>query len=220
MDLDRSVLDFGNFQKQRKLPLLKDILDRGFSFDPTADYLIYTNVDIAVQPHFYSFINQKIEEGHDSFIINRRTISRHYSIRTLSEAYADYGEPHPGYDCFVFKRELYSNFDLGNICIGAASVGLALYLNLKLYSRSFQEINGLHLSFHIGNDQVWKNKSNSEFEKFNKLEFDLLKNRLGNKNIDVGGILSEAFPTLKKGEGALGKKFFKSFFKNGRSSYE
>src|SRR5690554_6353663 len=60
-DLDRSVLDFGAFDKQRKLPLLQDILDRAVDYDTEADYIVYTNVDIAVQPHFYSFINQKIK---------------------------------------------------------------------------------------------------------------------------------------------------------------
>ncbi|MDP2685557.1 MAG: hypothetical protein Q8P20_11105 [bacterium] len=197
-DLDRSILDFGTFEKQRKLPLLKDILDRAVNYDSEADYIVYTNVDIAVQPHFYLFIKQKIEEGHDAFIINRRTISESYSLKTLAEAYADYGESHPGYDCFVFKKEIYTHFNLENICIGAAFVGLGLYLNLKLFSGSFSEINDKHLSFHIGNDKIWKEESNNQFEKFNKAEFEKIRKNFEKEYSTVNDIIDMAFTSLKK----------------------
>ena len=197
-DLDRSILDVGSFKKERKLPLLKDILNRVFDYDSQTDYIIYTNVDIAVQPHFYAFVNQKIKEGHDAFIINRRTISNHYTITTLAEAYTDYGEAHPGYDCFIFKKEIYTKFNLENICIGAAYVGLALYLNLRLFSQSFSEINDKHLTFHIGNDKIWKEESNNQFEKFNKAEFKKIKDSFESDYSSINDMLNEAFPTLKK----------------------
>src|SRR5712692_535207 len=46
-DLNRSILDLRNFRVCRKLPLLKDLLDRLYE-ESDADYLIYTNVDIAL----------------------------------------------------------------------------------------------------------------------------------------------------------------------------
>ncbi|MAM27947.1 MAG: hypothetical protein CMC13_02900 [Flavobacteriaceae bacterium] len=215
-NLDRSSLDFGKFEKNRKLPLLKDILHRAVVYDTDADYIVYTNVDIAVQPYFYSFISQKIGEGIEAFVINRRTIAEHYNLKTLAEAYTDYGEAHPGYDCFVFKKDHYRNFNLENICIGAAYVGLALYLNLRLFSQSFSEINDKHLTFHIGNDKIWKEESNKQFENFNKAEFQKIRENLESNGRSVEDILNSAFPSLKKvadkKEVSI-KSRFKSFFK-------
>ena len=47
-DLQSSVLDKGSFKTRRKLPLIKEILDRMYDASPDAEYLIYTNVDIAL----------------------------------------------------------------------------------------------------------------------------------------------------------------------------
>ncbi|NEQ76703.1 MAG: hypothetical protein F6K23_28905 [Okeania sp. SIO2C9] len=51
-NLEASVLDVGKFAVPRKLPFIKDILDRLHEASQNADYLIYTNVDIALQPHY------------------------------------------------------------------------------------------------------------------------------------------------------------------------
>jgi hypothetical protein len=196
-NLDRSVLDFGHFKKQRKLPLLADILERAVSFDAAADYIIYTNVDIAVQPHFYLFVKQKIEEGHDAFVINRRTVGANHTLKTLAQAYAEIGEAHPGYDCFVFKKDHYADYYVDEICVGAVYVGLALYLNLRLFSTSFLEVQNQNLTFHIGNDQIWKEESNLQFENFNKNAFEKIKDRFKMKKSLVDSILDSSFPTLK-----------------------
>src|ERR1700754_5294921 len=51
-DLSRSVLDIRSFQRSKKYPLIKDILQQ--LYDATdASHLIYTNSDIAVTPQFY-----------------------------------------------------------------------------------------------------------------------------------------------------------------------
>jgi hypothetical protein len=197
-NLDRSVLDFGTFEKIRKLPMLQDILDRAVDYHSEADYIIYTNVDIAVQPHFYSFIKQKIEEGYDAFVINRRTVGAGHTLKTLAEAYAEIGEAHPGYDCFVFKKDHYADYFLDHICVGAVYVGLALYLNLRLCSTSFLEVPNQKLTFHIGNDQIWKDESNLPFENFNKEAFEKIKDRFKIKKSEVDAILGSAFSTLKK----------------------
>ena len=72
-DLDRSVLDVAAFRRPRKLPLLADILERLYRHT-TADYLLFTNVDIALQPHFYAAVARIAAAGHDAFVINRRTL--------------------------------------------------------------------------------------------------------------------------------------------------
>ena len=61
-DIEQSVLDVGTFQVPRKLPLLKDILDRLYQ-SSTAEILIYTNADIALLPHFYAAVNELWQEG-------------------------------------------------------------------------------------------------------------------------------------------------------------
>lgn len=166
-DLDRSVSDFGSFRQTRKLPLLKDILDRLFGATQ-AEYLIYTNADIGLQTHFYTRVAQMINSGYDAFTINRRTISPRYtSIKQLKEMYADDGEPHRGWDCFVFQREAYQSYNLGYACIGIPRADLILLSNLQAYSKNFFEFRHEHLTFHIGNDRSWWKKSLSDYEDHN-----------------------------------------------------
>jgi hypothetical protein len=184
-DLKKSVMDYRAFTKQRKLPLLKDILQRAVDFEANTDYVIYSNTDIALMPFFYSFINEKIKEGFDAFVINRRTISKKHTLESLYSAYSEFGIEHPGYDCFIFRKEIFKKFILEKICIGAKSVGLALYLNLELYSNKFCEFDIEHLTFHIGNDRIWKNKDFKDYELYNEAEFRKIRSKLEEEfNVD------------------------------------
>ena len=155
-DLDRSVVDVADFSSRRKLALIKDILDRLYEA-AEADYLIYTNVDIALMPHFYTAVSQFIDEGYDAFIINRRTISKIYTKpQDITLMLAQAGEPHKGHDCFVFRREVYPDYQLGMACVGTAWVGKIMALNLIHHAKRFREFKDLHLTFHIGNDAAWR----------------------------------------------------------------
>ncbi|MFZ2196370.1 MAG: hypothetical protein WAV13_01465, partial [Thermodesulfovibrionales bacterium] len=167
-DLERSVLDLGPFRKKRKLPFIKDILDRLYEAAPESEYLIYTNVDIALQPQFYVAVNAFIDEGHDAFAINRRTISKQYqSVEEIPLMYSEEGESHPGWDCFVFKREAYPRFILGDICVGANLIGTVLLFNLLCTSRNFMEFKNEHLTFHLGDDREWKTGEYSDYAAHN-----------------------------------------------------
>ncbi|MCP5054021.1 MAG: hypothetical protein GY940_43030, partial [bacterium] len=118
-DLERSVLAVGEFKNPRKLPLIKDILDRLYD-NTDALYLIYTNVDIGLQPYFYPAVSAIIQQGYDAFVINRRTIPTNYkSLEEIPAMYTEIGEFHKGWDCFIFERSLYPRFQLGTACIGA-----------------------------------------------------------------------------------------------------
>lgn len=169
-DLIRSVLDVGTFKKQRKLPLIKDILDAAVAHDKTADYIIYTNVDISLLPHFYLFVNEKITEGHDAFIINRRTIASHHEIHNLGAAFSDIGIEHVGYDCFVLKKELVSKLQLGTVSIGANWIGRTMYGNMVALSTKMKVFKHEHVTFHIGEDGAWLVNDFSEFDIHNKKE--------------------------------------------------
>ena len=137
-DLERSILDIGGFERPRHLPLIKDILDRLHAASD-ADYFIYTNVDIALMPHFYTAVAQLIDTGLDAMVINRRTIAKSPSDPAhLPLIWAQVGEKHPGYDCFVFRRGAYPDFELGTACIGANWIGRVLLTNTHAHADSFQ----------------------------------------------------------------------------------
>jgi hypothetical protein len=167
-DLDRSVLDAGAFGKQRKLPLIKDILDRLYEASE-ADYFVYTNVDIALMPHFYTAVAHLIESGHDAMVINRRTIAKTPSDPArLPLMWAQVGEKHPGYDCFVFRRDAYPRYDLGAACIGANWIGKVLLTNVHVHATNFRLFEDLHLTFHLGDDRSWKIPVFSDYDLHNK----------------------------------------------------
>ena len=170
--LTRSVMDVGQFEKQRKLPLIADIFDRLYE-SSDAEYLIYTNSDIALKPNFYAAVDDIIQQGYDAFIINRRTIPNKYrKVDEIPLMYEEFGEPHPGYDCFVFKRNDYAKFRLRNICIGINYVGLALLKNLECHANKFRVFDDLHLTFHIGNDKPWKKDEYKDYRKHNEYEYN------------------------------------------------
>ena len=70
--------------------------------------------------------------------------------------YAEVGEPHPGHDCFVFKRSLFPKFKLGTACIGAGRFGKVLITNLICHSDKFKVFKDKHLTFHLGDDRSHK----------------------------------------------------------------
>ena len=168
--LERSVLDAKNFNRKRKLPLLKDILDRLYEKSKAA-YFIYTNVDIALMPHFYLAVKNIIEQGYDGFVIFRRTLGEKYhSIDQLPMMYTDYGEKHTGHDCFIFKRAIYEKFVLGDACIGAKQIARLIMSNMMAYSQNYTQFKDLHLTFHIDNKENWKKSDSNEYYYFNVIE--------------------------------------------------
>ena len=166
--LDRSVLDLHDFQVPRKLPLLADLL-QSLHNHSSADWLVFTNSDIALMPYFYSSLQSVIRDGYDAFVINRRTISACWtSISQIPMMYADVGEPHVGYDCFVFHRDLFKEFNLRDVCVGAAWVGRTLLANMVACSNRFREYRDLHLTFHLGDNRSWRNPHLMDYTRHNQ----------------------------------------------------
>ena len=174
--LTRSILDLGKFQCPRKLPMIGDILTR-LHVAANAEYMIYTNVDIALMPGFYRAVSLLLDQGYDSLVINRRTIpSAFRGIEDLELMYAQAGEAHPGHDCFVWRREFYPAFELGNICIGSIGVGKAIILNQLATAARFEEFGGLHLTFHLGAERAWRRAEYEDISRFNLGELAALTN--------------------------------------------
>lgn len=181
--LTRTVGDVASFAKTRKLPLIHDILAALYNATD-ADYLIYTNNDIILQPSFYQAVMQIIEKGHDAFIINRRRIPAIYNkVEDLPQIWAETGKKHPGFDCFVFKRDIFLQLQLGHICIGAPFFEVTLAHNLFCFARNFRLFDELHLTAHLGmeimgmrDEYYWHNR-----REFNRI-IQFLKPRLNIKH--------------------------------------
>jgi len=156
VDLNRSILDITPTICKRKLPFIKDILDRLYD-SSKADYFIYTNVDIALAKDFYICVSKIINSGYDAFTITRRTVSRDIkTIEDIPRMYMEKGTPHPGWDCFVFSRNLYTQFRLDDIIIGYPGIGRVLLANCFRYADRFGIFREEYLTFHIGTDSYWK----------------------------------------------------------------
>ncbi|MBI3431379.1 MAG: hypothetical protein HY018_04075 [Hydrogenophilales bacterium] len=160
--LDRTVQDIRPMSPKRPFPLIADILRVGAE-SSECGYLIFTNMDIAVQPNFYVALNEIVEKRFEPgtpFTIYRRNISSHYdSIEQLPEMYRQPGQIAYGYDCFVFPKSYVPQLDLGNCCIGAAHFDYLLFIALDAVSGfRAQRINDLPLTFHIGNDIAWSSQ--------------------------------------------------------------
>ncbi len=94
---------------------------------------------------------------YDCLVINRRRIpAGDFTPDDLPKLYPVKGKPHPVLTCFVFRRELVPQMELGSICIGISFVEATLAHNLfalagrpKLYDKEF-------LTFHLGME-IFKN---------------------------------------------------------------
>ncbi len=168
--LDRSIMDLKpSLTPARRLPIFKDMLDRLYKASD-ADYFIQTNIDIGLMPHFYQTIIHIIEKGHDCFCVNKRLIPKFYhSIDEIPEMYAEPGTLHNGYDCFVFPRDLYPSFVLGNICMGIPWSETALAVSMVAHGANMTVFKNMHITFHIGDSRTWLDQH--AFRQHNSEEF-------------------------------------------------
>ena len=114
-------------------------------------------------PGFYRYVSAKLSD-YDALVINRRTIEKAETADfPLEHFYAQPGSLHPGFDCFAFKRALYSRFSLGQACIGANWIGRIVLVNMMAYAANIWVEKEDHLTFHLGDDRSWKITANIDF---------------------------------------------------------
>lgn len=184
-DLDRSVLDFGKFNIERRLPLFRDILDRLYEASD-AEYFIQTNADIHLMPQFYEVVNNLIDVGHEAFCINKRIIPDSYnSVDELPFMYSEMGDAHAGLDCFVFPRKVYPQCKIGNICMGTPWSESTLATSLAIYTENFTVFRTLHLTFHIGDSRIWKPANFRDYREYNMTQFCKTLKELKKKKVTV-----------------------------------
>jgi hypothetical protein len=185
--LERSVLDFVELPPTvggRKLPLLRDILDRLYEGAKDADYLIYSNIDIGLRPDFYLEVARLIEDGTDAFLIGRRIVSTEFrSPDDLEKIFAQEGEPRVGFCCFVFPRAHYPDYLLDDTCIGLQPVGVTLAVNMIQRAAQFRNFSGARLTFHRGDDRVWERTLLDECHRHNERALDRVVRRLARQGL-------------------------------------
>ncbi|NEP20164.1 MAG: hypothetical protein F6J97_25320, partial [Leptolyngbya sp. SIO4C1] len=153
---------------RKPLPRMKDILTSLYDVSE-ADYFIYSNLDIGLYPSFYLEVKALIEQGYDAFCINRRDLPKDYRGIQLDETKSELifsleGKPHPGIDCFLFKREILPRLELGNVYVGFPPVGKVLKTQIDKHSQNPTWIKDRHLTFHLGKDALWKASQNAYAE--------------------------------------------------------
>lgn len=173
-DLTRSVLDFGAFTVERKLPLVGDVLDRLYAASQ-AEYFIYTNVDIALKREFYASVAALMRGRLDAAVINRRTIvATREQAANLDWLYSQPGERHPGWDCFVFRRALVEGFDFRALCIGAVPVGQTILAVISTLADRFELLEDASLTFHVNDDRAWRSPAHDQFHRHNFKEAQVI----------------------------------------------
>lgn len=177
-NLQSSILDIMKPKKPRKLPFVKDVIDKALERNP--EYLIYTNVDIALMPDFYTKIIDYIKLGHDGIIINRTTMPS-YNNKDLDWFVENIqiGKRHPGYDCFVIKKELYDQFQLGQIVVGINWIGEMIKRNILYLAKNPILLWDSRMTFHMGDDSpVHVSTEYQDQQQFNAHQAQILTTKL------------------------------------------
>lgn len=172
--LERSVLDVAHLPGiTKRLPLLVDLFE-GYQ-ESEAEYCIYTNIDILLQPYFYVAVADWLAQGYDALIINRRRVpTEGFQRLTLPRIWSQLGASHPGFDCFVFRRELLPEFKLGKMPIGLHYTGIVPAYNLFAFAHKPLLLEDQHLTLHLGlevmtpRDKVLYPFGKSEFERIHR----------------------------------------------------
>src|SRR5690606_12448768 len=115
--LERDSTHLRDFRVPRRLPLTLDVIARAREFADadsragTSPTIVFTNVDIAVLPHFYTYAAWLVRHEHDVAIINRRGIvDFNDGAEDMPAMMSDYGLIHPGLDCFIFDAAIVDRF--------------------------------------------------------------------------------------------------------------
>lgn len=171
----------GQFNIERKLPYFKDLFDRLYDVSD-ADYFVQTNADIILAPYFYSLVKSLIEEGNDSFCINKRILPEEMKDLPLPVLWSAIGGPHAGHDCFVFRRNLYPELKIGNILTGTPWSEATLITSLIAYAKNFRVFQHAAATFHIGDRRIWRPLAYNDYRITNTNEFARILRNISRKD--------------------------------------
>lgn len=143
----RTLQDIDASFARLSYPLMQDLLNCALA--ETFDYLIYTNMDIILMPHFYRYLEAFIPSN-DAIVINRRRVADRELIPSLALLQAELGWSHPGFDCFVLQRSLVAKLQFEEICIGVPFLESAFTHHIAAYARNPLYVLDAHLTLHVG----------------------------------------------------------------------
>ena len=147
--LERSVKNLVP-DASKNLPLIQDVLSHAKE-NVQCDFLVYTNLDIILTPHFYESVAYYLNKGHDALVINRQRVSIAFDrVDDLPAIFADKGMIHPGFDCFVFSPDLLQSIDMDTICLGIPFIGVGLAHWVFSLSENPLFLPDANLTRHIG----------------------------------------------------------------------
>ena len=166
---------------ERRLTLIFEILSRAAALAGPEDYIIYTNSDVSLRPHFYVSLRALIRRhGFDAIVIDRKNIAADLldaGDHALIEA--EGGSIHPGHDGFVIRRRLFDRFIPTNTCIGVGGVSPALTYNMAALAELALIITNAPMIYHFGDDRDWrKNKAFIPLADHNRREYEALERKL------------------------------------------
>ncbi|MBB4284620.1 glycosyltransferase family 4 protein [Roseospira goensis] len=168
--LARTARDLPTLETDRPLPLLFDVLAHGIAAAEAAgaEAIVLTNADICPLPHFYTLAAELLGSGVDAVTLNRRTVPQPPpGLDTPGLLASEYGQTHPGFDCFIFRRALYERFVASDSVLGAGMVMRALLFNLAAVAARFVMLTTAHATYHLGDDQPWKSPAFAALEAHN-----------------------------------------------------
>jgi hypothetical protein len=178
MQSDCCITNIPGLEQEKKLPLLLRMLKDGLKADDS-EYIVYTNTDIILAPQFYTFVAERIAQGHDAIVINRRRVSdsylKNYNYDLLV---SETGLLHIGYDTFVLKKSLLEKFVMTDICVGVEGACNDLFLNSFVFAENPILLTHQNLTFHIGYELV-KEWGNKKITAHNLKELHLLNKKIG-----------------------------------------
>jgi hypothetical protein len=123
------------------------------------DLIIFTNSDICLTRDFYSKVLHIVENGIEAGSIHRRTIlgidPRTPDALSLASKSLNWYQ-HPGSDCFFFPPESAKLLSDIPLYMGVPPVGTSAVVALSALNPSYSTFRSLGITFHFGDDKVWK----------------------------------------------------------------
>uniref|UniRef100_A0A7S3SKY6 Sulfotransferase domain-containing protein n=2 Tax=Emiliania huxleyi TaxID=2903 RepID=A0A7S3SKY6_EMIHU len=151
------------FRHPVRLPFLNMLLYAGYSRG-SGKYLIYTNIDIGLQPPFYLKLARQMQVMPGVPISSIREEFEHVEPAFGVEhaiARRGTGLQHPGHDCWAFPREWVPRLILGFTLVGVSMVATSLMQALHALSGCRMSLLSPKLTFHfVDGDSVVKHPSN------------------------------------------------------------
>ncbi|MCR9276608.1 MAG: sulfotransferase [Pseudomonadaceae bacterium] len=164
--LERNLTSLGG-EFTKPLPIFADLCAAALSISD-ADVFVYTNCDIGLQPHFYQFVCEQLRHF-EAIAVNRRTIDDSEQNRhSLASCLAEVGKKHPGFDCFVMRRDFLQVADFREAVVGGNWIGRVILANVLARHKSFRVFIDEHLTFHLGDDRAWNSSTSNPIHSHNE----------------------------------------------------